>query len=279
MVHRGGGPGEVRVRRGARLEPLRHPVRRGQQLVRPQGLQQFGRGHEGADVRPRPFVGAGDVEVGAHLAYVHGAVRRRVDAVDEGQRPGGVRLGGDGGDVGPGAEDVARGGDGDQPGALVEQRVVLLDEQLAGDGVRLGPPDLRPGAGRGLRPGPDVGVVVEAGEHDPVAGPPGVGQGLREAVHQRRGVRPEHHSPGLAAHEVGHRGAGLGEDRRGAVTGGRRPAHVPDPVPVGGGDGLGHGRRHLGAGGSVEIGVSGAQGRIHGTNDCCVITHGDHPVP
>ena len=278
VVDGGHHPGEVGERRGALLEPLRHLVGGGGQLVGAEGLQQGRVGDHGPDVRPRPLVGAGGVEVGPQRGRVHRAVGGRMDPVDVGEGAGGVRPGRDRGHVGAGAEHVAGRADRDQPGPLGHQPVVLAGRQLAGGQVDLGPAHHRPDPGRRLEPGPDVGVVVQAGHHHLVAGGPARGQGGRQPVGEGGHVRAEDDPVGLAADQVGHGPPALGDELVRAPAGREGAAHVADPGPVGAGDGLHHHGRHLGAGGPVQVGVAVGQCRVQRPDPADVPAHRGTPL-
>ena len=185
-----------------------------------------------------------------------------MDPVDIGQGAGGVGPGGDRGHVGPGAEHVAGRGDRDQPGPLGRPA-----RRTGRPAARRWPGRPRPSAppprpGRRLDPGPDVGVVVQPGHDHLVAGRPARGQGGRQPVGEGGHVRAEDDAVRLAADQVGDGPAALGDDPVRAAAGREGPAHVADPGPVGAGDGVDHRRRHLGAGGPVQVGEAVAQGRV-----------------
>ncbi|MCW2614050.1 MAG: hypothetical protein JWN08_1044 [Frankiales bacterium] len=112
-------------------------------------------------VRSVPLVRRAGVAVGAQGAHVGRYVRCRVDTVDGHESSCGKGDAGDRPDVRSGAGRVARGGHRDQAGALVDEVVVLLQRQLGGRRVDVGPPDHGAGPLGRLRPGPDVRVVVE----------------------------------------------------------------------------------------------------------------------
>ena len=276
MVDRGRHTGEVRVGGGPPLETFGHGVRRGGELVRPEGLQQSWVRDDHPDVRARPLVGAGRVEVRPESGDVDRGVRRGVHAVDVGQRADIVGQGGDRPHVGPRAEDVARRRNRDQPGPFRQQRAVLRDRELTRRYVDFGPAHRDVGPGGGLNPRADVRVVVQPGDHDLVAGPPCVGQRAGQPVGQRGHVRAEDDALRVAAHEVGHGLAAAGHDGAGALAGREGPARVADPGPGRGGDGLDDCLGHLCPGGAVQVGVPVAERRIGGAHRFYVKGHGAH---
>ena len=263
MVDGGGDSGEVGERRGAPLEPVGDVVRRRRQLERVDALEQRGVGHQAADVRAVPLVGAGDVEVRAELGDVDDPVRGAVHPVDVGQCPDGVRRVRDRPDVGTRAEHVARPGHRHHPGALVEQVAELLGRQLAGLDVDPRPPHLDTGRLGPLHPGPHVGVVVELGDHDVVPWLPLARHRLREPVRERRHVRSEHH-PGRISRtdQVGDSRAGGVRDVVGRPTAGEGSPAVAGARAVGVGDRLDDRRRRLRAGGTVEPDPTVPQRRV-----------------
>ncbi len=163
------GAGQQLVGQGAQLEPLGHRVRGGQQLVRAQGLQQFRGGGQRAVVRAEELVRRADEEVRAERPHVHRRVRRVVHTVDVQQGARLVDQPRDLRDRGHGADEVGGGGHRDQAGARGELRGDVVGGQLPGGRVeiRAADGDAYP-LGR-LRPGADVGVVVELGDDHLVA--------------------------------------------------------------------------------------------------------------
>ena len=125
----------------------------------------------------------------------------------------------------------------------------------------------------GPHPGPDVGVVVEPGHHDLVAGLPGLGQGAGQVEGQLGHRAAEDHAAGVAAEQVGHRGAGPDHDVLGApLGGGHRPA-VGEPAGHRGRDRVRDLAGHLRAAGAVEVGGPVAQGREAGAHALDVVVH------
>ena len=95
-----GHAGKQLVRQGAELEPLRHVVGRGQQLVRPQRPEQRRARRRARRVRAEELVRRAGEEVRAERGNVDGGVRGEVHAVDVDERAGLVGAGGDLGDAG-----------------------------------------------------------------------------------------------------------------------------------------------------------------------------------
>ena len=91
-VDRRGGAGEQLVGQRAQLEALRHGVGGGQQLVRAQRLQQRRGRRRAPRSAGRGTCRASRRRVRAERGHVDRRVRGQVDAVDEEQRAGPVRL-------------------------------------------------------------------------------------------------------------------------------------------------------------------------------------------
>ena len=106
-------------------------------------------------------------------------------------------------------------------------------------------------------PGRDVGVVVEAGTDDLVAGPQVVADRARDREHVGGRGRAEHEAVGIGVQQPSHRLLGAGDElvagvggREGSVAVGVVAAALP------GGGGLDRRVDHLGAGRAVEPGPS-----------------------
>ena len=233
-VDAGGDPGQQLVGQGAELEPLRHRVAGGEELVGGEPLEQCRRGGEGTEVRAEELVRRAGQQVRAERGHVDGCMRGEVHPVDVHQRVDLVGRAADLGDVGAGAEQVGGGGDRDQPGVRGQHGLEVVE--LGGVGVEAEPAHSRPGPLGPEHPGTDVGIVVEPGHHDLVPGTPVRAQGAGQ-VEGQRGHRPaEHDAPRVGAEQVAHRGTGVPDDPLGPLLGVRDGAAV--------GDAGGHRRRH-----------------------------------
>jgi hypothetical protein len=153
------------------------------------------------------LVGGTGVEVGAERRDVGGRVRGRMDAIDVRQRANRVGTIRDRADVGSGSDQVRRRRHRDEPRALADHTVEDLGGKLTRGRVDFGPANLRAGAPRRPHRRPDVGVLVQRGDHDLVAGPPLAGQRVGDVERQRGHVRAEHHSVRRAADQIGDRPA------------------------------------------------------------------------
>ena len=151
-VDGGGRAGHQLVGEGAELEPLGHGIRRRQQLVGVQGLEQRRVGGEHPAVRPHELVGRAGPEVGAQRREVDRGVGGGVHPVDPVQGPDLVGQVGDAADRRAGADQVRGRGRGDEPGALAEHGGDGIRGQLAGGGVEVDPPHRRPGRLGDLHP-------------------------------------------------------------------------------------------------------------------------------
>ena len=186
-----------------------------------QGLEQRRVGGEHPAVRPHELVGRAGPEVGAQRGQVDRGVGGGVHPVDPVQGAHLVGQVGDPADRGAGADQVRGAGRGDQPGALGEHGGHGIRRQLAGGGVEVDP--AHGGADRlgDLHPGPDVRVVVEAGDDHLVAGPPVLGQRAGEVVGERGGAAAEHDAARVGPEQVGQGGAAVGDDLLGPPLGRR----------------------------------------------------------
>ena len=146
-------------------------------------------------------------------------------------------------------------GSGDPLGALVDQIDHVLGRQRAGGGVERGEHVLGAGGLAGVAPRRDVGVVVEPGADDPVAGAQRGADGPADRERERGHVRAEADAGGIGAEQTAdHRPCPADE-----LAGGLRRL---EPAAAAGGGGAAHPRRggldgdvdHLGAGGGVEPG-------------------------
>ena len=128
-------------------------------------------GAQHAGVRAVPLVRAAREDVAAEGAHVDRLVRRQVHGVDEHAGAGVVGRRDDRGEVRHRADQVRRAGERDPACALVDAGDHLGRIEQAGRRVERGEDVL--GAGLVARQAPrrDVGVVVEAGADDAVAGP------------------------------------------------------------------------------------------------------------
>jgi hypothetical protein len=184
-----------------------------------------------------------------------------VHAVDEQQRAGVVDGGGDRRQVRAGAEEVRGPGDGDQPGAAGEQPRHVVRRQLGGGGVEVRPADGRAGRRRGVHPGADVRVVVQAGDDDLVARAPVLGERAGEVVGELGHAAAEDDAAGVGGEQVGDGGAGGEDDAVRAALGRGDGASVGDRGAEGGGDGVRHDVRRLRAARAVEVRGALRQGR------------------
>jgi len=114
------------------------------------------------------LIGREQVDVGAERLDIRQAVRRRGDAVDDRDRAGGARLGGDLGHRVDLADDVGGVGEGDDAGLFRQQ--VIEPRRVEVPGLRIDPPFAHHDAGFGQAP-PDagIGLVILVGDDDLVA--------------------------------------------------------------------------------------------------------------
>lgn len=118
--------------------------------------------------------------------------------------------------IGDGAQRRRGRGDRRQPGRRGDQALPLPGRQFAGLDVHLGPFDLGAVPVRRAQPRRDVGLVVEAGEHDLVAQADPHRGGVGQRGQQHGTIGAEHHTVGIGPDEVGDRLPGRGQHRRAA---------------------------------------------------------------
>ena len=144
-----------------------------------------------ADVRPVELVGRADEEVAVPRPHVDQVVRGVVDRVDE--RQGADRAGEPHGsrDVVDRAEGVRRGADGDELRALADLALEVVPVERARREIHPHDAEFAAALARQRLPGADVGVVVELGDDDFVAGAERAAERPRGVERQRRGVGAE----------------------------------------------------------------------------------------
>ena len=224
-------------------------------------------------MRSEELVGRARQRIDAEAIEVDDAVRAGVDGIDVHQAAGVVDRPGDGGDVGPGADQVRRRGDGHESGPVRQHGLHVRQRQLGRRGIEVDPANGCPDPFGRLDPRPNVGVVVQPGDHDLVARSPRNGEGPGQVVGELGRGAPEHDSPRNGTDQVGHRGAGVGHDPIGvAFAVGPGPA-VGQRLRQRGGDRIDDRPGSLRATGPVERRHSGFEGRELGSDRCDVVGH------
>ena len=216
-------PGDPLVVEGPGLEPV---VGR-QQLVGRQRVEHVGTAVEHADVGPEELVDRAGEEVGADGLDVDREVGRRVDGVDVGQRPGLVGAADELGDRVDRADGVGRPAEGDEPRAPVEHRVERLDVERHVVRADVDGADREPAIRRRAAPRADVRLVVEARDHDLVAGLQRRGDRARDVHRERRHVGAELDLRRVGrVEQVRQRGVRVVEDGVAPLRGQERPVVV-----------------------------------------------------
>ncbi len=181
-------------------------------------LEQLALAVERAHVRAEEFVGRADEKVGVERAHVDGAVGRVMNGVDEHERAGGVRELGDFGDGIDGADGVGGVTDGDEFCFARDFFAQVVEIERAVGIVNIGLTD-DDAFFFERAPRRDVGVVIERGDDDFVAGLEITGNRSREREGDRGHVLAEDDFVFVAIEEVGHCGAGGGDHRVVAAAG------------------------------------------------------------
>jgi hypothetical protein len=180
-------------------------------------------------------------------------VRRQVDAVDIGERPGGMGRRRYGGDVRAGAEQVGGTCHRDDLGAPRQLRLDVREVELARLAVELDPAQRRTRLLRRGDPRADVAVVVQPCDDHLVTGGPALGEGARDVVRQL-GHRPaEDDTARISTQQVGHGLTGAEHDRVGASFGCGDGGAIRDPGADRFSDRVADDGRHLGPTRSIEV--------------------------
>ena len=116
--------------------------------------------------------------------------------------------------------------DSDQLCVLVQLAGQVLHVEGAVFVAKVGPSDRKAAIFGHEQPRGDVGVVIEAGEEDFVAGLEFAAKGARDGEGKRRHVGAEDDFVGAAVQEVGHGSAGFGDHRVSVAAGGVGSAGV-----------------------------------------------------
>ena len=174
----------------AGLQPVRPSVVEEEVVLRGHAGEQIATAEQRREVRPVDLVETRYVEVDAERLHVDPAVRGVGHAVDIGKRAGRAHTCRDGGDILQLADQVRAVREGDQPSALVEQRLQVLEAQRVAFLVAA---PLAHHDARLLQcpPRADVGLVVEVGHDDLIALAPQRPQGRRGKARQGRRRRAD----------------------------------------------------------------------------------------
>jgi len=236
VVDGGVEPREQLVRQRAGLEAA--PQRAGRRrpgLVGPPPLDHLGPPVGHAEMRTAELVRRADQHVRPDVADVDRLVRRVMDGVHPGQRPGLVRKPAHPAGVGDCADRVRGPGERDHLGARSE--LALQVREVQGRVVaQFDVPDHQITVVRDLQPGRHARVVVQARDEDLVTRAERAGSRPGQREVERGHVRPEDHFPGLAAQEPGRLTLGLGQDLADPDAGGVARAEVGAGLPERAGD-------------------------------------------
>ena len=184
-------------------------VRVGTNFVGTQALEVLALAEEHAHVRAEEFVSRAHQEIAIERGHVDQAVRAVVDGVDVGEGAGGVGEADDFFYRIDGADGVGGVSGGDELRLGIDFRGEVGHVEGAVFVVDLGPADGHAAIFCHGEPGGNVGVVVEAGDDDFVAGLQIAADGAGDGEGQRGHVRTEDDFVGAAVQEVGHGGCGL----------------------------------------------------------------------
>ena len=205
-------------------------VARGPGLVGPPPFDHLGPPVGDTEMGAAELVRRADQHVGVDVTDVDRLVRRVVDGVHPGQRPGRVRELAHAAGVGDRADRVGGPGERDHLGPRPELAFQVAEVQ-GRVVVQLDVPHHQIAVVRDLQPGRDAGVVVEARDQDLVARAERAGRGPGQREVERGHVGPEDHLAGLAAQEPGRLALGLLEDLPDPEAGGVARAQVGAGLP------------------------------------------------
>ena len=177
----------------ARFQALRRGVGRGRELRRVERFKPILPSEEHADVRTVKLVRRAREEIASDGSHVDQVVRRVVDGVHEGERPdlscASVRGTSH---VAHRAEGVRRRADRHEPGLRRERTLERRPIELPRLEQQRDRADRDPTLASEGRPGRDVGMVVELGNHDLVARPPAPTERARKMEREGRHVGAKH---------------------------------------------------------------------------------------
>ena len=239
-----------------------------------QGFEQRRIGGQGCAVRPEEFVGGAGEEVCAQCGDVDRCVGGVVHPVHVYECSDLVCPSCDLVDGRLGAQQVGGCGDRDQPGALTYHLVEFVETKFRSSRVEAEPTNGDAYSGGGLDPGTDIGVVVELGDDDLVAGRPSLGQVTTEVVGDLRGATTVDDPGGRGAEQVGQCGAESADRVLGVLFAGDSDAAIGKWPGERSGDRCPNDGRRLGATRAVEVGDAGGQRRKLRTSSGDVEWHG-----
>jgi hypothetical protein len=209
---------------------------------------------QNADMRPEELVGGAGKKIAVQRGDIDRAVRHVLNRIhkDKGARV--VGKPGQQGDIGDRADRVGRMGDRDQTRfAGTQRRLEAFEIECRVGGVNIDRPDDRP-LSREIGPWRHVGIVVQIGDHDLIAGtkclPERAGKMKRQGGHA--GAKEDCRRVVGNADQVRDRLPGIGDNGIRALTGAKRPADIGIAVRVVAGHRIDHTLRHLCPAGVVE---------------------------
>ena len=225
-------------------------------LVGGQRVEALALAVEHADAgRPVNLVAGEGVEVGVQVLDIDRHVRRRLGAVDQHRNPARVRACDDLLDGHDGAERVGDVGHGDQARARADERLEIVEQEVAGV-VDRGDAQHDADAVAQQLPGHDVGVVLEGRDDHLVAGlHEGAAEAVGDQIERLGGVAGEHDLVGAAGvDEARDLFASALEGVGGELA---HPVHPPVHVGIVGFVSVPHGVEHLarllGTGRGIQI--------------------------
>ena len=205
IIHRGGRPDDSLVVLRPGLQPLGHRVGRGLKLGNIQLFEPLSLTVEHANVRPIKLVRRARQEVAAPFVHVDELVRREVHGIDKRERSASRAMATARATslIVPSALDAAPIAS-SRVAVVGQAAVQVVPVELAGFRDH---PDLKDGdtpLALERPPWIDVGVMVQLGDDDRIAGPEPPPKGPCQVKRQRRHVEPEGDLGGRRVEEVGH---------------------------------------------------------------------------
>ena len=164
--------GDALVVLGAGFELARRRIRRRAHFICRQAVEQLITAPQDPGVRTEKLIRRADQEIGVEILHVDWAVRSILHCVDIDLRASGVRHLDDRLNWVDGTKGVRCVSNCQQPRAFFERFLQVIQVERAIGGVKIDPADANAAVGGRQRPRRGVGVVIQTGDDNDVAGVP-----------------------------------------------------------------------------------------------------------